>query len=103
MMPASEHGDVVMVLPSEHSLPQFVISEERKDVPRGKKEKIGKRKLEKSGEDEAEELKKLRRLKLKVELFKMKLECLKMSGKKIDSLEPEDQEVREFFLNQNEE
>ena len=63
----------------------------------------GKRKLEKAAaQDEAEELKGLRMLKTKVELFKLKIECLMLRGKYVDELEPEDEEVKDFLKTKNE-
>ena len=64
----------------------------------------GKRKLEKAAaQDEAEELKGLRMLKTKVELLKLKIECLMLRGKYVDDLEPKDEEVKDFLKTKNEE
>ena len=97
----SEQGDVMMVINSDHGLPEFVF-----DLPpvSDEKPKKGKRKLEKAAaQDEAEELKRLRLLKTKVELFKLKIECLMLRGKYVDELEPEDEEVKDFLKTKNEE
>ena len=81
--------------------------EEQVETPsdkEGKKGKNLKRKSEKAKEEEeVEELKRLRRLKTKVELYKLRLQCLMMRGKNVDEMEPEDVEVRDFFSPKNEE
>ena len=39
----------------------------------------------------------MRKLKTKVDLFKLKLQCLTLKGKNVDYLEPEDEDVKEFL------